>query len=148
MPLNKALGDSSGSSFSSGRLDHHIYHTALDAERAAVEAAVLKRLLLWWFDEALMIPGYLPAVSPDYLSFARWVWPAHPQIDEAKSATAAATLYDRGLLTDEQYWVSRGLDPDVQYASLERQRSRRAELQPAAPEPVEPGAAKPEEEEV
>jgi len=125
MPLNKALGDSSGSSFSSGRLDHHIYHSAIDAERQSAEADIFNRLLVWWFDEASLVPGHLPAISAQYLDHARWVWPAHPQIDESKSAAAAATLHDRGLISDEGYWISRGQDPAAQYEALSRQREHR-----------------------
>ena len=129
MPLNKALGDSSGSSFSSGRLDHHVYHAAIDSERISCNATVLHPLLRWWYDEAAVVPGVIPAeLGPSYLDHARWVWPAYAQIDELKSATAVATLYDRGLMTDEQYWLSRGLDPDAQYSAIQRQNQRRREL--------------------
>ncbi len=61
MPFNVAAGNSSGYNYASGRLDHQTYFQAIRVEQAHLESVVLDRVLIAWLDEAVLIPGLLPA---------------------------------------------------------------------------------------
>lgn len=129
MPFNKASGNSSGYNFASGRLDHQTYFEFVDIERSNLETRFLDRVFLWWINEAVFIPGEIPAgIGPiDQLEYT-WRWPKHQHIDPQKQAAADNTLWNLGLLTDEEYQLENGRDPEEHYASLERQYKRRAAI--------------------
>lgn len=91
LPYNVAAGNSSGYNFASGRLDTHAFQMAIDIDREDCESVVLTPLFMWWLDEALMIPGYLP--ESKYLrqiaTQHSWGWDsAMPVIDQTKQANA------------------------------------------------------------
>ena len=69
MPFNIAAGNSSGYNYASGRLDHQTYYKSIRVEQVQLETVLLDRVLAAWFDEAALIPGYLPA---DLGPFAEW----------------------------------------------------------------------------
>jgi len=129
MPFNKASGNSSGYNFASGRLDHQTYFEFVDIERSNLETLFLDRVFLWWINEAVFIPGEIPAgIGPiDQLDYT-WRWPKHQHIDPQKQAAADLQLWNGGLLTDEEYQLENGRDPEEHYASLERQYKRRAAI--------------------
>jgi capsid protein len=52
MPYNVAAGDSSDSSFSSGRLDHQVYFRTIAQAHKDVEYGIMDRLLAAWLREA------------------------------------------------------------------------------------------------
>ncbi|MDW8264246.1 MAG: phage portal protein, partial [Gemmataceae bacterium] len=88
MPFNVAAGNSSGYNYASGRLDHQTYFMAIRVEQAHLEAVVLDRLLAAWFDEAALIPGFLPAgLGPIATWPHQWFWDGHEHVDPAKEAT-------------------------------------------------------------
>ncbi len=86
MPYNIAACDSSGYSFSGGRLDHLTYYVSVNVERAEAEGQVLDRVFAAWFHEAKLAYGWAfnPAPAPKH----SWGWPAMPQIDQQKTAMA------------------------------------------------------------
>ncbi|RIK72252.1 MAG: hypothetical protein DCC68_26620, partial [Planctomycetota bacterium] len=55
MPLNVALGDSSGYNYASGRLDHQTDFKAIRVEQAHLECVVLDRILTAWLDESVLV---------------------------------------------------------------------------------------------
>jgi lambda family phage portal protein len=61
MPLSVALGDYSKSNYSSGRLDQQLYRKAVSVEQSHLDACILYRLVMAFLDEAIMVPGLLPA---------------------------------------------------------------------------------------
>lgn len=130
MPANKAKGDSSGYNYASGRLDHLTYYEAIDVERQDVEHDLLDRILGWWFTEARLIPGYLPQDLPPFLDQIdrRWYWPARKSADPTKDAGAAKTLHELGLLTDDDYLLEHGKDPEEHYDQLRSQLQRRKSI--------------------
>jgi lambda family phage portal protein len=129
MPFNKAIGNSSGYNFASGRLDHQTYFESIDVERTVFDLEVLDRMLVWWSDEAAMIPGLLPeGIGPIADLPHRWAWPAHRHVDPQKEANAAKTLWELGLLTDDGYLVREGVDPEEHFTQLEQQIERRTRL--------------------
>ncbi|MEW4566117.1 phage portal protein [Bremerella sp. JC770] len=129
MPFNKASGNSSGYNFASGRLDHQTYFEFVDIERSNLETQFLDRVFLWWINEAVFIPGEIPAgIGPiDQLEYT-WRWPKHQHIDPQKQSAADISLWNAGLLTDEEYQLENGRDPEEHYASLGRQYKRRATI--------------------
>lgn len=129
MPFNKASGNSAGYNFASGRLDHQTYFEAIDVERADCEIEVLDPILMWWLDEAGLIEDLLPGgLGPLGDLPHTWRWPAHRHVDPLKEANAAATLWERGLLTDDEYLLGEGVDPEEHYQQLEEQLDRRRRL--------------------
>lgn len=129
MPANKARADSSGYNYASGRLDHGTYYEAIDVDRNQCEIEVLDVIFARWFDEASLIPGYLPELPPfeDGLP-RRWYWPGHKHSDPSKEANATKVLHSLGLLTDEQYLFGEGIDPEEHFRQLQRQQERRRAL--------------------
>lgn len=102
MPRNIAMCDSSDYNYASGRLDHQTYDRNIGVYQRELEDIILDRLLARWFDEALRIPGYLPARteavlrrSPPHL----WMWKKRPHVDVAKEANAQETRLRSGVTT-------------------------------------------------
>lgn len=129
MPLNKALGNSGGYNYASGRLDHQTYFAAIRVVRHMYEIECLDRIFEWWLDEALLIPGYLEHVPPQKYGIDRsWIWDEPEHVDPGKVANSTAVLWNLGLLSDEEYHQARGVDPDEHDARMARQMARRARL--------------------
>ena len=86
MPLNVALGDSSGYNYASGRLDHQVYHRKIKTERRLIESLILSDLYSEWekLDKAIYPEDY--SVSVD----AEWMWDAFSHVDPEKEAKAAS----------------------------------------------------------
>jgi capsid protein len=92
MPFNVAAGNSSSYNYASGRLDHQTYFKAIRVEQSQIEDLILDRLLAAWFDEAALIPGYLPAVLDPFIALEHtWFWDGQEHVDPAKEANAQAT---------------------------------------------------------
>lgn len=133
MPANVALGDSSSYNYASGRLDHQTYDGQIRIERATLERKVLDRVFRKWLANALTTSAALPAnvrssLLGDPTVSAVWHWPAREHVDPLKEAQAAAARKDAGLLTDREYFASRGMDWEEQYEQAAREAERRAEL--------------------
>ena len=129
MPFNKAAGNSAGYNFASGRLDHQTYFEAIAVERCDFEQQVLDRILMWWLDEATLLSDLLPdSLGQLFRLPHRWFWPRHRHVDPQKEANASTTLWNAGLLSDDDYLFREGIDPDEHYRQIERQQQRRAEL--------------------
>ncbi len=129
MPANKARCDSSGYNYASGQLDHGTYYESIDVDRDQCAIEVVDQVFGWFLDEAALIPGYLPEFPPSELGLSHaWYWPGHKTGDPTKQAKAAETLHGLGLLTDESYLLSEGIDPEEHYWQLKKQYKRRAEL--------------------
>jgi len=95
MPYNRAMCNSAGYNFSSGRLDFLPYYRMIDIERDDCEDINLEPLFRDWYDEAIMIPGYLPDAMviqyprADLIPY-HWSWPAMDSIDPKKDGEADA----------------------------------------------------------
>lgn len=87
MPLNVALGDSSGYNYASGRLDHQSYHKLIRDERTEIEEVILARLwqIFKSFDSMLNPSDYSDPVK------VTWMWDSFGHVDPVKEATAQAT---------------------------------------------------------
>ena len=111
MPFNVAAGNSSGYNYASGRLDHQTYFKSIRVEQAQLETAVLDRVLAAWFDEAVLIPGLLPAdVGPIAQWPHQWFWDGHEHVDPAKEANAQATRLSNHTTTLAHEYARQGRD--------------------------------------
>jgi len=108
MPYNIAAADSSGYSFSGGKLDHLTYFVSVDVEQQDIEEDVLDPLFEVWFAEAVLRFGWsVPAdPSPNH----GWDWPEKPVIDEVKHANANKTNLSTGVAVLRRLYARNGLD--------------------------------------
>lgn len=146
MPKNKALNDSGGYNYASGMLDFQTYYEMIQVERNRIETEAMDRIFGWWFDEAVLIRGYLPDLGslPGGIDHV-WTWDQFRHVDPTKEANATKTLWELGLMTDEEYFAKCNIDPEEHYQRLARQYKRRSEI--GAPLPGGPAvAALPEED--
>ena len=110
-PLNVVSGNSSGYNYSSGRLDHQIYHRSLWIERERFRIAVLDRLFLTWLDEAAMVPGLIPEGMPPFGEWEfDWHWDGFASIDPLKDANATTARLVAGLTTLAEEAAAEGKD--------------------------------------
>ena len=125
VPLNIALGDSSGYNYSSGRLDHLGYHEQQRVDRGDCEDSVLEPLFGAWVEEAVMVPGLLPpGVESVEQVPHRWLWNRAGSIDPQKDAEANRTELANGTRTLAAIYAERGED----WEEALRQRARELAL--------------------
>ncbi|MCL4195425.1 MAG: phage portal protein, partial [Thermoguttaceae bacterium] len=111
MPFNVAAGNSSGYNYASGRLDHQTYFKAIRVEQSQLEVVVLDRVLAAWFDEAVRIPGFLPAGLGAIADWPHhWFWDGHEHVDPAKEASAQATRLASHTTTLAYEYARQGRD--------------------------------------
>lgn len=130
MPFNVAAGDSADYNYASGRLDHQVYFKSIGVERSYFATSCLDRIFLAWLKEAALIPGYLPeelrrmarlGVLPPH----EWFWDGNEHVDPMKEAAAAIMLRDAGMLTEAEYWATKGIDWERQHDQLAREQKSR-----------------------
>ncbi|MEO1619196.1 MAG: phage portal protein, partial [Planctomycetota bacterium] len=129
MPKNKALNDSGGYNYASGMLDFQTYFEMIQVERFRIEGEALDRILGWWFDEAVLINGYLPELGslPGGIDHV-WAWDEFKHVDPTKVANSQATLWQLGLMTDAQILMRMNIDPEEHYEQLAEQTQRRQDI--------------------
>lgn len=110
MPFNVAAGDSSDSSYASGRLDHQTWRRAVDIDRDALQCVALNRIFAAWLDEALLVPNLLEGLPPLASLSHEWHWTPFEHVDPLKEANAAVTLLESGLLSIPTYFAGQGKD--------------------------------------
>jgi lambda family phage portal protein len=146
MPFNVAAGNSSGYNYASGRLDHQTYFKAIRVEQAHLEGVVLDRLLAAWLDEAVLIPGFLPAGLGPIADWPhQWFWDGHEHVDPAKEASAQATRLANHTTTLAHEYARQGRDWEeaLRQRAKELALMRELGLTPAQAQPT----AEPDEEE-
>jgi hypothetical protein len=136
VPYNVAAGDSSDSSFASGRLDHQVYFRTIDIDRDDCGNKVLERTFAAWLDEAALIsdggPGgptagdgkpYLPqalrTVRREELPHT-WHWVGHEYGNRQQEANAVLTGLEDGTTTHAIEYAKRDLDWQRAFASAAR----------------------------
>jgi lambda family phage portal protein len=149
MPYNIAACNSSGYNYASGRLDHQTYFKAIRVEQSHLECVVLDRILAAWLDEAILIPGLLPAGLPPIADWPhQWFWDGHEHVDPAKEASAQATRLANHTTTLADEYARRGQD----WESQVRQRAKEVALigelglTPAVAQPTVPASDEPTDE--
>ncbi|RIK82894.1 MAG: hypothetical protein DCC68_05100 [Planctomycetota bacterium] len=147
IPFNIAAGNSSGYNYASGRLDHQTYFKSLRVEQAHLECVVLDHILAAWFDEAVLIPGLLPAGIGFIADWPhQWFWDGHEHVDPAKEASAQTMRLANHTTTLADEYARRGLDWETQLRQRAKELALMTELglttaqaiaMPAAPAPEE-----------
>lgn len=145
-PFNVVAGNSSRYNYSSGRLDHLIYHRSLWIERDRMRQRILDRVFRAWLNEAILIPAILPPGLPPFSEWAwDWHWDGFDSIDPQKDAQTDQIRLASGTATLAEIYGARGLDWQAQL----RQRAKEIALQKALGLPVDagvgPGAGTPAE---
>ena len=148
MPFNVAAGNSSGYNYASGRLDHQTYFKAIRVEQAHLECVVLDRILAAWFDEAVLVPGFLPAGLGLIAEWPhQWFWDGQEHVDPAKEATAQATRLANNTTTLADEFARRGQDWETQLRQRAKELALMRELglptastaSPSTPTPAQEG---------
>lgn len=127
MPYGTAAGDSSSYNYSSARLDRGVYATSIRVERSYTRHAALDVMFSRWWEEAVLIRGYLPAKfyrSQKPVPEHNWNWDGEDHIDPVKDATALDMALSNHTTTLARYYASRGEDWQVEL----EQRSREVKL--------------------
>ena len=151
MPFNVAAGNSSGYNYASGRLDHQTYFKSIRVEQADLEVTVLDRILAAWFDEAVLIPGLLPAgIGPIAEWPHQWFWDGHEHVDPAKEANAQATRLANHTTTLAFEYARQGRDWESELHQRAKEAALMQELGLTAPraQPQSDDTEEQEEEEV
>lgn len=105
---NLVIGSSKDSNMASAVVDTTIYSKSQNAERLDAEEVPLPKIFRHWWNEARLIPGYIPSRSRQNRRILilpqrtfRWdeVVPLHT--DPAKIANYLKTMWDSGFMTDQ-----------------------------------------------
>lgn len=112
MPVNVALGDSSGFNFASGRLDKLSWRKKVDIRQKDVVRDVLYPMFTKWFAEARLIDGLLPleVVGPGYTPRFTWFFDGDGAVDPSKEATAREKNLKSKSTSLAEVWAEKGKD--------------------------------------
>ncbi len=125
VPVNVLTGDSSRHNYASGRLDHQTYFKSIRVEQSHLEAVVMDRILAAWFDEAALVPGFLPEGLGPIGDWGRtWMWDGTSHVDPLKEANAQAVRLASLTTTLADEYARMGLDWETQI----RQRAKELQL--------------------
>lgn len=129
VPYNVASGNSSDYNYASGRLDYQIYHRALKVERSYFERNVLGRLWWAWLDEALFVPGLIPAGLPPFGQWPiQWVWDGFEHVDPLKEANADAIRLGSFSTSLAELYARQGKDWEAELKQIAREKQLMQEL--------------------
>lgn len=129
LPYHLGAFDASSYNYSSARLDGQLHAQNVRVERDELERVWLDHMLREWLDEAVLIPGFIPAgLRPIAEWNWSWVWDGREHIDPVKEASAVeiglSTLTTS--LTDE--YARRGKDVTVELQKIAAERQLMASL--------------------
>lgn len=96
MPYHMAAGDYADSNYATARLGSQDFRIAVGVERTDAEAEVLEVLFAAWFQEASLIPGYLPPTVRAMGTAHSWQWPRWDYIDPQTDAAADGERLEHG----------------------------------------------------
>jgi len=118
MPMNVALGDSSGYNYASGRLDFQTYFRMVIGERNLIADVVLDDLLETYesLDRIFYPEDYSDEIEVDH----DWMFDGFSHVDPLKEANAQAVRLQSGTTTLAEECGSEGKD----YMKVIRQRLR------------------------
>jgi capsid protein len=148
VPAVVALGDASAYNYASGRLDIQSFWRQVSVDRSVIESRCLDLLFAAWLDEALLVPGYLPA---EFSSTAAdwqpsWRWTDSENVNRAQEASGQETELRNNTTTLAREFGRRGLDWEVELQQRAREvavlkklgLSTTTEAPPAVPPALDP----------
>ena len=126
MPAILALGCSDGSSFAGANVDWHPWENTIYQDRTDIDADALFPILSRWFEEAILIEGYLPSVARQKYGMdglpGRWGYDRlRKHIDPDKESKGAERFLQNGLMIHDDFYADGGI-------SARRQLERQARL--------------------
>lgn len=110
VPVNVMTGDSSSYNYSSGRLDHKIYHKSIQIEQDDMVRVVLNKIFRHWSREWLLSKGMNQDTDLPHV----WYFDGFEPIDPVKTANAQDTMLKNGLTNLAREAASRGVDWEVE----------------------------------
>jgi capsid protein len=148
IPKSLALGDSADLNYSSGRLDHQVYHRCIDIIRTEIEVLILDRLFAAWLDEMSMATDLIR--GPERLEGYPhvWYWDGFGHVDPQKEALAQETRLKNHTTTLARESAKEGRDWKAQLVQRARELKLMTELDLPiwwAPQAVDPAAEETEE---
>ncbi len=109
IPRSIAAGDSADLNYSSGRLDHQVYHWMIWTDRYFLETAVLDRLLREWVAESRKADPLLwSGVSAAEPLRHGWNWDGFKHVDPEKEANAQHQRLLNGTTTLQRECAEEG----------------------------------------
>jgi capsid protein len=129
LPYHKAAFDASSYNFSSARLDGSLHDQNVRVDRDELERSWLDRIFRAWLDEALLVPGLVPAnLAPAARWNWSWVWDGHDGIDPAKEANATETKLQTLTTSLSAEYARQGKQWDVELRQIAAERQLMGDL--------------------
>jgi capsid protein len=129
LPYHKAAFDASSYNYSSARLDGQLHEQNVRVERDELERAWLDRIFREWLDEALLVPGMIPAGLPPASEWNwAWVWDGREGVDPNKEANATETKLATLTTSLAAEYARQGKQWDVELRQIAAERELMAEL--------------------
>jgi hypothetical protein len=129
LPYHKAAFDASSYNYSSARLDGQLHEQNVRVERDELERAWLDRIFRAWLDEALLVPGLVPAALPPATEWNwQWVWDGREGVDPNKEANATETKLATLTTSLAAEYARQGKQWDVELRQIAAERQLMAEL--------------------
>ena len=109
IPRSIAAGDSADLNYSSGRLDHQVYHWMIRADRYFLETAVLDRIFREWVAEAQIVaPDLTAGLERGKVPRHTWNWDGFKHVDPEKEANAQHQRLLNGTTTPQRECAEEG----------------------------------------
>jgi lambda family phage portal protein len=150
-PFNVMAGNSSGYNYSSGRLDHQIYQSAVKIERSRCSSVVLARVFWRWCEEAYKVHRMQSVgVPPPHTWGVKWFFDGFGSIDPQKDAMTNKLNLESGATNLATVYAERGEDwqdalaqrtAELMYQDQMSRRRKAGKPQPQTP--AETQAAQP-----
>ena len=129
LPYHKAAFDASSYNYSSARLDSQLHDINVRVERDELERTWLDRIFREWLDEALLVPGLIPAGLPSASAWNwSWVWDGHDGVDPVKDANATETKLATLTTSLAAEYSRQGKQWDVELRQIAAERQLMDEL--------------------
>ncbi|GIW83208.1 MAG: hypothetical protein KatS3mg105_5015 [Gemmatales bacterium] len=128
VPFNVISGNSSGYNYSSGRLDHLIYHRSIRTERTRLAQRVLRPIFSSFVEEAALL-GLIPESLPPLERWSvNWHYEPFDSIDPVKDAQALALQLQNKTVTLADVYAERGRDWEQELIQIARERKLMRDL--------------------
>jgi capsid protein len=127
MPACLSFGDSSDYNMASGRLDVQAYIRSVQTERCRVfEPSIMAKIFLAWMKQYAaqrsgIAPSDIDIQTISQLYPHRWGYRPINHSDPEKQANSDIALYDKGLMTMDDYLHDRNIDPESHRDKLLKQ---------------------------